>query len=300
VARYVGIDLGGTAIKAGACDENGTILERRSIATGLEDGAAAVLDRMAQLASELGAKSRVGVGAPGLIDLEAGRVLSSPNLKVLEGVLLRDEIARRLGFASANIKLGNDANCAALGEYWIGAGKGERDMLMVTLGTGVGGGLVIEGQMYAGPGGMAGEIGHVCIEPKGPKCGCGRSGCVEMYASATAAQRRALSLGLPRENPGDLALLSSLARERAGPERDLMFDIGRDLGHGLATAVSLLDLRCFVIGGGFGAATDVLTPGIRAGINERSYGDRLANVRIVPALLGADAGWIGSARLSAS
>jgi glucokinase len=300
VERLVGIDLGGTAIKAGACDENGTILDRRSIATGLEDGALAVLDRMAQLARDLGATSCVGVGAPGLIDLEAGRVLSSPNLKVLEGVGLRDEIARRLGFTSAHVKLGNDANCAALGEYWIGAGRGERDMLMVTLGTGVGGGLVLDGRMYAGPGGMAGELGHVCIEPKGPKCGCGRSGCVEMFASATAAQRRALSLGLPRENPGDVVRLSSLARERAGPERDLLFDIGRDLGHGLAAAVSLLDLRCFVIGGGFGAATDVLTPGIRAGINERSYGERLASLRILPASLGGDAGWIGSARLSAS
>lgn len=300
MARFVGIDLGGTAIKAGACDEKGAILDRRSIATGLEDGAAAVIDRMAQLARELGATARVGVGSPGLIDLAAGRVLQSPNLKVLEGVALRDEIAKRLGFASENVKLGNDANCAGLGEHWVGAGKGERDMLMVTLGTGVGGGLVLAGEMYAGPGGMAGEIGHVCIEPKGPKCGCGRSGCVEMFASATAANRRALALGLPREAPGDLTLLARQARERAGPERDLLFDIGRDLGHGLAAVVSLLDLRCFVIGGGFGAATDVLSPGIRAGINERSYGDRLADVRIVPALLGADAGWIGSARLSAS
>lgn len=296
--RLVGIDLGGTGIKAGACDEAGVVLERRSIPTGLADGPSAVLDRMAQLARDLGATRRVGVGSPGLIDHALGRVLESPNLLSMQGVPMRAEIARRLGFAERDVVLENDANCAGYGEHWCGAGVGEDDLLMVTLGTGVGGGLVLSGAMYSGPGGMAGEIGHVCIDPAGPPCGCGRRGCVEQFASATAAIRRARALELPREKPGDLVMLAARARERDGPERALMHDIGRDLGRGLGMVVCLLDLRTFVIGGGFGAATDVLESGIRAGLRDRSYGDRLQGVRILAAKLGSDAGWIGAARLT--
>lgn len=298
-SRRVGIDLGGTAIKAGALDEQGRVLERRSIPTGLESGAAAVLDRMAALARELGATGRVGVGSPGLIDHAAGRVLESPNLKAMEGAPLRDELARRLGFAPRDVILENDANAAAVGEAWLGAGRTHQDLLLVTLGTGVGGGFVLKGELYAGPGGMAGEIGHVCIDPDGPPCGCGRRGCVEQFASATAAKRRARALGLPAESPGDLKLLAAAARRAPGAERDLCTAIGRDLGRGLAVVVTLLDLRCFVVGGGFGAALDVLLPGVRAGIDERSYGSRLADVLVLPAELGPDAGWIGAARLAA-
>lgn len=298
--RLIGIDLGGTAIKAGACDDAGRILERRSVPTGLADGADAVIERMAGLARELGAEGCLGVGSPGLIDHAAGRVLECPNLKVLENVPLRDELARKLGFDPKRVRLENDANAAAVGEGWLGAGRTQRDFLLVTLGTGVGGGLILSGALYSGPGGMAGEMGHVCIDPQGPPCGCGRRGCVEQYASATAAGRRARELGLPAEEPGDVVKLSAIARERAGPERDLCRAIGRDLGRGLAMAVTLLDLRCFVVGGGFGAALDVLLPGVRAGIEERTYGRRVAEVRVLPAELGADAGWIGAARLGAA
>jgi glucokinase len=145
---------------------------------------------------------------------------------------------------------------------------------------------------------MAGEVGHVCIDPLGPPCGCGRRGCVEQFASATAAIRRAKAAGLPEGSPGDLELLAKQARAWDGPERALLQDVGRDLGRGLGVVVCLLDLRTFVIGGGFGAATDVLEPGIRAGLRDRSYGDRLLHVRILPAKLGGDAGWIGAARLT--
>jgi glucokinase len=139
----------------------------------------------------------------------------------------------------------------------------------------------------------------VCIDPHGHGCGCGRRGCVEQYASATAARRRAVERGLPADAPGDLVKLAAAARRGSAPERALCHEIGRDLGRGLATVVTLLDLRCFVIGGGFGAATDVLQAGVRAGLEERSYGRRLAEVRAIPAELGADAGWIGAAKVAA-
>jgi glucokinase len=171
---------------------------------------------------------------------------------------------------------------------------------MVTLGTGVGGGFVLGGALYAGPGGMAGEIGHVVVDPAGPPCGCGSRGCLEVLASATGAQRRALELGLPPEEPGNLVMLAERARQGASPERELLRQIGLDLGRGLAAVVTLLDLRLFVVGGGFGAALDVLLPGLREGMSERSYGERLEGVRVLPAALGADAGWIGAAKLSLS
>jgi|Wag4MinimDraft_6_1082665.scaffolds.fasta_scaffold11267_2 glucokinase len=296
--RAVGIDLGGTNIKAGAVDAQGRILERRSIPTGLADGAQAVIARMAGLARELGIEGPLGVGSPGLIDAAGGRILECPNLHDLQEVPLRDELARHLGIASSRVVLENDANVAALGEHWLGAGRGVDDVLVVTLGTGVGGGLVLGGKLYSGPGGMAGEIGHIVVDPSGPRCGCGRLGCLETLASATAAQKRAYAAGLPRVSPGNLEQLADAARAGAGPERELLHAIGLDLGRGLAAAVSLLDLRTFVLGGGFGAAADALEPGVRQGLQERSYGRRLAQVRVVPAGLGSDAGWIGAARLA--
>jgi len=289
----VGIDLGGTAIKAGAITSEGKIVASLQIPTDLQRGAPDVLDRMAQLAHELGAQSCVGLGVPGLIDQTVGGVQQSPNLAVIQGVPLVTELARRLKLPTSGVQLENDANAAAIGEHWLGRGRSQQDFLLLTLGTGVGGGLILDGELYAGPGGMAGEVGHIVIEPSGPLCGCGSHGCLETLASASAASRRAAQAGLT----DDLVRLAELAREREGPERALLVAIGRDLGHGLAVATSLLDLRSFVIGGGFGAALDTLLPGVRAGLAERCYGERLKSVRVERAELGADAGWIGAARL---
>ncbi|MFM7280881.1 MAG: ROK family protein, partial [Planctomycetia bacterium] len=128
---------------------------------------------------------------------------------------------------------------------------------------------------------------------RGPRCGCGRLGCLETLASATATIRRAGERGLST----DLAVLAQTARRATGPERQLLREVGCDLGGGLASVVTLLDLRCFVIGGGFGAALDTLLEGVHEGIAERCFGDRVTEVRVLPAELGADAGWIGAARL---
>lgn len=291
--RLVGIDLGGTAIKAGAVDETGRIVERRQIPTELERGAQDVLDRMAALARDLGCSTRLGLGAPGLVDARAGCVLQSPNLACLERIPLLEGLAQRLNIDARGLALENDANAAAFGEHWLGRGRDEQDFLLMTLGTGVGGGLILGGELYSGPGGMAGEVGHLVIEPGGTLCGCGKRGCLESYASATAAMRRARERGLSE----DLACLAQRARQEPGPERDFLHEIGRDLGHGIAPVVALLDLRCFVIGGGFGAALDTLLPGVRAGLEERCYGERVQAVRVLPAALGPDAGWIGAARL---
>jgi len=139
----------------------------------------------------------------------------------------------------------------------------------------------------------------VTIDPDGPHCGCGSRGCLETLASASAAARRARAAGLPAEDPGNLVLLAERARAGARPEAELLEAVGNDLGHGLAAALSLLDVRTFVLGGGFSAALDVLEPGIRRGLHEWGFGSRVDAVRLVRATLGADAGWIGAARLLA-
>ena len=289
----IGVDLGGTAIKAGSLSAAGEILEElppRS--SGVERGAAEVLDRIAAVARELGARERVGVGVPGLLDHASGELGSSPNLQCLEGLVLRSELSRRLDIPAACVHVENDANVAALGEARSGALRGVRHGAMVTLGTGIGGGLILDGELFVGED-MAGEIGHLCVEPGGLSCGCGRRGCVETLASASAASRRARERGLSE----DLELLCQRARAGGEAEAELLREVGRDLGRALGMAVNLLDLRCFVFGGGFSAGLDTLEPGIREGIRERAYGDRIEEVRLSRSALGARAGWIGAAHL---
>lgn len=296
-STQVGIDLGGTAAKSGRITSSGEILSERTIDPGFKGGPHAVLDRLAQLFHDLGGGESLGIGVPGLIDRERGFVHSSPNLPGFVDLDVQGELARRIGLERRFVHVENDANAAAVGELWLGAGRGEKDALVVTLGTGIGGGLILRGELYAGAG-MAGEVGHIVIDPAGPKCGCGKHGCVEMYSSATAAKRRALAAHLPADKPGDLVLLAQRARDGAQAEAALMHDIGRDLGRGLGPVVCLLDLRTFIFGGGFSGALDVLDAGIRHGLEERSYGGRGAVVKLLRATLGPAAGWIGAARVA--
>lgn len=297
--RVVGLDLGGTSVKGGAISPDGEILVEDSIPTRLEEGSASLLERLAAFARKLGAEPEVtgvpvGLGCPGLIERNTGTIVESPNLPQIQGIALARELAERLGIEA--LALENDANVAALGEQWLGAAKGERDVLVLTLGTGIGGGLITDGKLFVGASGRAGEIGHVCVDPTAPPCSSGVPGCLEGFASATAATRRARDQKLPSDDPGNLKRLTELARAAPGPERELLVEIGRDLGRGLAPAVVLLDIEIFVIGGGFSAALDCMEPGIRAGLRERAFGER--HIRIEQARLGPSAGWIGAARLA--
>jgi glucokinase len=293
----IGIDVGGTAVKLGAVHAGGEIIGETQFALGPQPKLGQVLDETIRLAHgfsrEIGC---VGVGLPGLLDREAGRVEASPNLPWLEKHAVRDLLAVRFGLAPSEVRLENDGNVAALGELWLGAGRGNSHVLVLTLGTGIGGGLILNDKLYIG-GGLAGEVGHLVLDPMGPRCGCGGNGCLEQYASANAAIRRAKLRELPAGDPGNLKRLAQLAAEGSGPERNLLEEIGCDLGHGLSQVVSLLDVRTFVIGGGFGAALEQLMPGIRRGLGEWAYGKRVEHLRILPAELGARAGWIGAARL---
>ncbi len=293
--RWVGIDIGGTTIKAGAMRGDGTVIEESTIEPGYAKGAAHAMDEIVREARRLGATRALGVGVPGQLRRADGFVVDSPNIPSFRALPLREELAKRMGFALENVVVENDANAAALGEQWLGGARGSHDVLMVTLGTGIGGGLILGGRLYAGAG-MAGEVGHVVVDPNGLACGCGGRGCVETLASATAARRRAIAVNLPASAPGDLKLLAARARAGEGAERQLLFEIGRDLGRGLGPVICLLDLETFVFGGGFSGALDTLEAGIRVGADERSYGGRGAKLRLLSARLGPSAGWIGAAR----
>jgi len=293
-----GVDVGGSALKLGVLARDGSGRTEHSIAVRPGQSAQAIFQAAARALRELAGEGfdRVGVGLPGLLDRVAGCVRQSPNLPWLVDVPVMEVLGGELGLPPASIRLENDANLAALGEQWLGAARSLRHLLLLTLGTGIGGGLILDGELFIGEG-QAGEPGHINIDPDGLPCGCGSRGCLETFASATAARRRALERGLPREAPGDLVKLAELARARAGPERELLAEVGYDLGRGLAQVLALLDVRTFVFGGGFSAALDVLEPGIRRALRQWSYGERVGAVRLLPASLGPSAGWIGAARL---
>lgn len=299
-ADRIGIDIGGTAVKAGRLDARGEVRAETEQPLAREH-LGALVEQLAALARELfdgRPMGPFGLAVAGLVDTAAGRIEVSPNIPLLDGADLGPALSRALALAPGSVRLVNDANAAALGEARLGAGAGRPDLLFVTLGTGVGGGLVLGGNLWEGRG-LAGEIGHVKIASEGPPCGCGRRGCLETFASATAAARRAEQRGLPPESPGDLIALARAARRGPGAERQLLEEVGEDLGLGLAAAVNLLDLRCFAFGGGFGQAFDLLEPGVRRGLERGSYGRRLAEIELLPAGLGPSAGWIGAALVGA-
>ena len=305
----LGIDVGGTTIKGGVV----SVEDGARVVEGIESfdkdvPAAEIWRRVAALVQRLEGAcgqtfQRIGVGCAGLFDRGTGEVLASANMPNLEGHYLTSGVEAALG-GTREVRLENDANVAAFGEQWWGAGQGVKDLVLVTLGTGVGGGVVIDDELFLGPRGNAGELGHVVVYPKpsgGPydapyakelECPCGSYGCGERLISASAASRRARDAGLT----GDLRAIADAARNSNGPERALMHTIGRDLGATLATMVTLFDVGHFAIGGGFGAALDVLQSGAEEVLLERRYGD--APVTLIGAKLGGDAGWIGAARLT--
>lgn len=297
-AVRVGLDVGGTAIKVGAIDSSGKIVFRDSKRLDGNRDQEEFLSKMVELARAAQVQDKLGLGIAGLVDREAGRVEVSPNLAAIEGIELRRELATRLQLDEKNIEIENDANVAALGEARLGAARGIEHAMVLTLGTGIGGGLISDGELYRGAGGLAGEIGHLVIDPSGQPCGCGSVGCAETLASGRAAERRAHAAGLPKSRPGDVALLCEEARAGDQEAHALLQEIGRDLGYALAAVVTLLDVRAFVIGGGFGAALDLLAPGIHQGLDERAFGRGSESVRVLPAELGSDAGWIGAAHLT--
>lgn len=294
----IGVDLGGTNLRAAAVDEKGVILEQISAGTSPELGREHVLQAIVGAIQQLREQRKdcrlagVGIGVPGFILLEEGRVLNSNNLDFLEGFSLRDEIEKRL---ETPVILENDANAAALGEFWIGAGAEVEDLVLLTLGTGIGGGIISRGRVLHGFLGMAGELGHITVVPNGNPCGCGNVGCLEKHASATAITCMA-ELMKVAVNP-TAAEVHQLAVEGNEKARQIFRSMGSALGIGLASLVNIFNFPLFLLSGGPLPSWDYFAPAMFEEVERRSFTYRNSKTRIEKAKLGGLAGLYGSAYL---
>jgi len=234
------------------------VSDLHSTATLAAEGPSAVLDRIAGLIRRAGGgvPTAVGIGSPGPVDRD-GIVREPPNLPGWSAVDLASELSARLGLDRAAVHVENDANAFALGESLIGVGVGRESLFAVTLGTGIGGALVLDGKLMRGASGVAGEIGHTTLRPDGPRCGCGRLGCLETFASATALVRRAReATGISGDLDGQTIV--DAAVEGNESMRTVIAEVGRDLGLGLVDAIHMVDPDVIVIGGGLRHAGEML------------------------------------------
>lgn len=308
----IGVDLGGTNLRIAAVADDGRILEKVATGTEVARGRDSVLDEMCGAIGRLAAGiaggrklAGIGIGVPGIIDMETGMLHESPNLPGWHNYPVRDEIERRL---ATRVVLENDANCAALGEAWVGAARGASDMCMVTLGTGVGGGIVLGGRIWHGMTGMAGELGHVTVVLDGVPCGCGNRGCIEQYASAKAVERMAREVLDPARPEAEWKAHAVFQEAQRGDKRaQRIFEtVGRMLGVLIADLVNALNLPIYVIGGGVAGAWEAFSPAMFEEVKKRSFvyaatapqgGKTRRRTEIRRAELGSDAGLIGAARL---
>lgn len=293
----VGIDIGGTRLKVGRVAD-GKVVVRASDDTPHDfDQMIDVLARLILKVVPEGEPYTLGVGVPGVFDAEITGVVDSPNLRFLDGQPLRPRLAEATG---AEVKLGNDASVAALAEARYGKGKEYDTFLLATIGTGIGGGLIFDGKLWEGAGGMAGEYGHLSaasafVPEDIPACGCGNPGCLEVYASASRMTDR----GRARTGEPEIHLPDLAERARAGDAvaMSVFEDAGRALGEGFAQVVHLLDIRVLVLGGGAGAIVDLVRGPLIDKVVERCAGRSHDDYIVDRAILGNDAGLLGASAL---
>ena len=285
---FLGVDVGGTTVKLGICDEMGQPGARASIATDAFASPDEMLARIGESARSLindaGRVRGGGVGTPGPLDPERVALRRANHLPLWKDVA----IPRILGdLLSIPIVLENDANCATWAEARIGAGQGASSVVLFTLGTGVGGGVVLDGKLWRGAAGAAGALGHLVVDPAGPVCLCGQHGCLEQYASATSVARRA-----GKRSASD-AFAAAQRDDAASIEA--VRSAGDALGAAIAAVVHTLQPQVIVLGGGMSAAGDALLLPVRDAVRRRVRAAWLERTSIVLGALGADAGWIGAA-----
>ncbi|HEX9019902.1 MAG TPA: ROK family protein [Nitrospirota bacterium] len=303
----IGVDLGGTNLRTALLSQEGEILDRQKEATRASGGWKTVVTRLVEniarqreLAAQRGLDvAAVGVGAPGVIRMDKGIVVKSPNFPDWNNLPLREELEKALNIS---VIIENDANAAALGEQWRGAGRGIGSMILLTLGTGVGGGIILDNRIWHGADGMAGEIGHMTIIPDGRKCGCGNTGCLEMYSSARGiVQSYREELG--RNAQPAAGLLNEITSEKiyqaahAGDPTALrvMKEMGRALGIGIASLINIFNPEMIVVGGGVKDAWPLFISATHEEVLKRAFQVPAERTRIVPSMLGDDAGMMGAA-----
>jgi glucokinase len=311
----VGVDIGGTNLVIGCVAENGSVLHAlHSEPTRAEEGSDAVVGRIISMARQAIAECKradpkgevigIGVGAPGPLNTKSGIVLLTPNLGWVN-MPLRDRVHQGVGLPAA---LDNDANCAVLGEWWMGAARGSKSAIGVTIGTGIGGGLILNGRLYHGASDCAGEIGHTTIEVNGRRCKCGNYGCLEAYASGPAIARRAIEAiesgyetSLPKYVDGRLELITAQTVYDAAHDGDVLADevvsdTAKFLGAGVANLVNVFNPEVVVVCGGVTYAGDSLFVPLRRELARRAFKPAVEVCRVVPGELSGTAGVYGAAR----
>jgi glucokinase len=302
----IGLDLGGTQIRAALVDREGRVLQRRAVATAAAAGPGIVADQLADAAHAVTAGiphehlAGVGISSPGPLDAANGRIIWAPTLAGFHDIPITELLANRLGLP---VRLENDGIAAALGEWRYGAGRGRQDLVYVTVSTGIGGGVVADGRVLRGRLGMAGHVGHMTIVRDGDVCSCGNRGCWEACASGTAFTRRARQrakteatrLG-PDINEIDARAVFEAARGGDALARELVAEEADLLGTGLANLLHLYSPELVILGGGMANGFDMLHPGIAARV-QASAMPSFRGVPIVRAELGDNSGLVGAAAL---
>jgi glucokinase len=301
---FIGMDIGGTNLRCGLVDRSGIIYERRRCASRIEEGRDAFCDRLLSEIAELKAAafvrgkqvSAVGIGVPGLIGLD-GLIHSSVNMRPLEGFNLAACVEARSGLPVVGA---NDANVVALGEQRFGAGRGFSSCMVITIGTGLGSGLILDGKLWTGSGGFAAEFGHITVDPGGVPCPCGNRGCLEQYVSAGALVRFARErLSGKAADPLSAEKVAELAKQGNADALSAFDQLSYWLGIALASLSNTLNIQAVIIGGGVAASFDLLQPALQRNIQQRCFPQIFDGLVIAQALLGDDAGLLGGAALAA-
>lgn len=287
--QVLGIDLGGTAIKLGRFTADGTCLQSLSVPTPQPATPKAVLAVMVEAIIQLDSARQciaIGVGTPGPVDATGRIARVAINLADWHDVPLAEELEAKTGLPTI---LANDANCAGLGEAWLGSGSSFRNLILLTLGTGVGGAIILDGKLFTGHQGAAGELGLITLHPDGPLCNSGNRGSLEQYVSVGAIRRRT------NLEPSQLGALA-----QAGDLQALTFwqSYGIDLGIGLSSLIYVLTPEAIIIGGGVSASAEFFFPSVQAEIERRVLPSSRAGLQLLKAKLGNQAGMVGAAKLA--
>ncbi len=311
----IGVDLGGTKISAGIVSSSGKVILREKIPTMVALGGNTVLNRLALAISLLFKKAPpavrkeirgIGIGIPGMVEHEKGIVHEPPNIPALNGVNVKKFIQRRFKKPAF---IANDANAHALGEHTFGAGKGTQNMVCITLGTGLGGGIILNGKLYTGSFENAGELGHIVIRKEGIPCNCGNTGCVEAYVGANfiaERARKAIKAGtkssVVKLVNGDLSkitphLLAKAARQGDRYARQLWAEVGEEIGTAIVSIANILGPEKVIVSGGVSRAGDILFKPMIKEFKKRSFKYLRTRIKIVPGKLLDDAGILGSSSL---
>lgn len=287
--QVIGIDLGGTAIKLGRFTSDGDCLKSLTIGTPQPATPAAVVTTIVDAVAEVDPQKNavaIGVGTPGPADATGRIAKIAINLPQWRNVPLADILETKIGKPAV---IDNDANCAAMGEAWLGAGRFYKNFILLTLGTGVGGAIFLDGKLFTGNFGAAGELGLISLIPDGPQCKSGNQGSLEQYTSATAIRRR---------TGKEAAELGALGKAGDGEALKFWHEYGRYLGIGVTSLIYVLTPEAVVIGGGVSASFDYFLPSMKAEIERRVMPTSRVNLQIIRAELGNAAGMLGAAKLA--